>query len=159
MMITFFRVDDRLIHGQVAYSWTKHLEAEVILVANDKVVNDPIQKMSLNLAKPSGVAIEVASVADAVKYIQSTENQNKRIFVLVNNSTDALTFAKSNVGLQSINLGGMRAGEGKQSVSRAIYVNDQDIQHFKEIEELGIEVEIRQVPTDSKKIFSKVVNS
>lgn len=34
-MIVFLRVDHRLLHGQVAFSWTQYVGADCILIAND----------------------------------------------------------------------------------------------------------------------------
>lgn len=45
--ITALRVDDRLIHGQVAMTWTKQLAVHGIVVANDEAANDNTQKMAL----------------------------------------------------------------------------------------------------------------
>ena len=44
--ITALRVDDRLIHGQVAMTWTKQLAVQGIVVANDEAANDNTQKMA-----------------------------------------------------------------------------------------------------------------
>ncbi len=49
-MITHLRIDNRLIHGQVAVMWRSNVSADAIIVCNDKVAADPIQKMALPLA-------------------------------------------------------------------------------------------------------------
>ena len=51
-MIKLLRVDDRLIHGQVAVSWTSYLGADTIVVANDKAITDKLMQMAFNMAKP-----------------------------------------------------------------------------------------------------------
>ena len=51
-MIKLVRVDHRLLHGQVIFSWTKQMSVNYIIVADDKVPNDPISVMALNTAKP-----------------------------------------------------------------------------------------------------------
>ena len=49
-MIKLFRVDHRLLHGQVAFSWTSALGADCILIANDAVMKDDLRKTSIKLA-------------------------------------------------------------------------------------------------------------
>ena len=49
-MIKLLRVDDRLIHGQVAVSWTSYLGADTIVVANDKAITDKLMQMAFNMA-------------------------------------------------------------------------------------------------------------
>ncbi len=53
-MIKLCRVDHRLLHGQVAFSWTNELSADCILIANDAVVHDEVFKTTMKLAKPPG---------------------------------------------------------------------------------------------------------
>ena len=48
-MIKLLRVDDRLIHGAVAFSWTKELSINLIVLANDKIAKDDFQKMTLDI--------------------------------------------------------------------------------------------------------------
>lgn len=56
-MIKLVRVDHRLLHGQVIFSWTKQVGTNYIIVADDKVPNDPISMMALSIAKPWTVSL------------------------------------------------------------------------------------------------------
>lgn len=58
-MIKLVRVDHRLLHGQVIFSWTKQLSANYIIVADDKVPNDPISMMALSIAKPADCELSI----------------------------------------------------------------------------------------------------
>ncbi len=53
-MIQMIRVDYRLLHGQVAVSWTSALGADCILLVSDTVLNDKLRLQALSLAKPEG---------------------------------------------------------------------------------------------------------
>ena len=52
-MIKLVRVDHRLLHGQVIFSWTKQMSVNYIIIVDDKVPNDPISVMALSIAKPT----------------------------------------------------------------------------------------------------------
>ena len=54
-MVKLVRVDHRLLHGQVVFIWTASIGVDCILIANDDVANDPIQKGILKLSQPTGV--------------------------------------------------------------------------------------------------------
>ena len=54
-MIKLLRVDHRLLHGQVAMTWTQELDTNCILIACDAVVKDDVRKTTLKLARPAGV--------------------------------------------------------------------------------------------------------
>lgn len=70
-MIKLLRVDHRLLHGQVAFSWKNAVEADCILIACDAVMKDDLRKTSIKMAKPSGVKLVIKSMDDAVKAINS----------------------------------------------------------------------------------------
>ncbi len=49
-MIKMLRIDDRLLHGQVVFMWTKQLNIKGIIVANDELVQDPIQSLAMKIS-------------------------------------------------------------------------------------------------------------
>ena len=156
-MVKLLRIDDRLLHGQVAFSWTNSLGVDAIIVANDEVVNDPIIKMSLKMATPPDVKLAIRSIEDAITLIENPKTKNMSIFVVVKNSTDAVRLAERPEMIKNINIGGLRKEEGKQMLTRAIFINDTDISNFNRLNELGREVEVRQVPTDAKKYIHELL--
>lgn len=156
-MIKSVRIDDRLIHGQVAFAWTKHLDANCIIVANDFVVNDEFKKMTLNLAKPPGVKLLILSVEDSITFLNSTESEKYNMFVLIDNALDASQLANRVPSIQSITVGGMRMAPGKRMVSQAVALNEEDIEIFKKLVDSGVEVEVRQIPSEKKKMILSLV--
>ena len=87
-MIKCLRVDHRLLHGQVAFSWTSHLSADCILIACDAVMNDEIRKASIKLAKPQGVKLVIKNIEDSIAAINSGE-QEKNPFQYHTSTTHA----------------------------------------------------------------------
>lgn len=156
-MVKLLRIDDRLLHGQVAFSWTNSLGVDAILVANDEVVKDPIIKMSLKMATPPDVKLAIRSIDDALALIENPKTKNMSIFVVVKNSTDAVRLAERTEMIKQINVGGLRKEEGKQMLTRAVFINDTDISNFNKLNELEREVEVRQVPTDTKKYIHELL--
>lgn len=152
-MISLLRIDDRLIHGQVAYGWASSLGINVILVVNDEAKNDHMKAMALNLAKPNDVKLYIRGVAESGEIVQKfSTSQKSKVLVLVRNSSDALELVKnSGDALKEINVGGLRYSEGKRKLTDLVAVDDQDIENFKEIEDLGIDLEFRMLPRDKKR--------
>ena len=73
-MIKSIRVDYRLLHGQVAVSWTASLGADCLLLVSDTVKNDPLRLNALKMAKPSGTKVVVKNTAEAVEALKQFEN-------------------------------------------------------------------------------------
>lgn len=156
-MIKLARIDDRLVHGQVAFTWTPALGADCLIVANDKVAKDEFMKMTLGLAKPAGAKLLVKSLKDAALYINDGKNKHLKILLLVNSVKDAAAMAADVPEIKSINFGGCRMKDGAKLISKAVAVNDEDIVIIRDLLGKGIELEVRQVPTDNKQLLETLI--
>ena len=92
MAIVNVRIDERLIHGQVATMWTNRLKATRIMVVNDEASSDDIQKAGLKLAIPARVKLSVLSVKKAVANIKIGKYDGQHVFVIFKNPQDVNRF-------------------------------------------------------------------
>lgn len=93
-MIKLLRVDERLIHGQVAFAWTNSLKADCILIVNDAVAADKLRSNSLKMAAPAGVKFVVKTLKDAIPLLNGTKTDKYKLFLIVDNTSDALELVK-----------------------------------------------------------------
>jgi len=156
-MIKLVRIDDRLVHGQVAMTWVPALGVDCLLVANDKVAKDEFQKMTLNLAKPANAKLVIKTVADAITFLTDEKNSKLKTLVLINSIKDAATLVAGVPEITAVNFGGIRGKEGSRLISKAIAITDADLPFIQEMHQKSIELEIRQVPTDSKQSVESLV--
>jgi fructoselysine and glucoselysine-specific PTS system IIB component len=156
-MIKLTRIDDRLVHGQVAFTWVPALGVDCLLVVNDKVAKDEFQKMALNLAKPAGTKLVIKSVADAIIFLHDEKNGKHKILVLVNSIKDAAALAAGVAEITAVNFGGIRSKEGSRLISKAVAITDDDIPVIQEMLNKSLELEIRQVPTDNKQLVGSLI--
>jgi len=150
MKISLARIDDRLIHGQVVTSWSKETKCERIIVVNDEVAADVMRKILLEQVAPPGVKSSVVGIDKAIRVLKNPKYDNVNVMLLFTNPTDVIRMIEGGVALKSINIGGMSFKEGKKRINGTISVNDKDIEAFKKLNEMGIELEIRKVSSDSK---------
>lgn len=150
-MIVLTRVDHRLLHGQVAFSWTAHLSADCILIANDDVANDETKKTIVKLAKPSGIKLVIKSVEDSIKAINSGITDKYKLFIVAQNIDDAYKLISNVSEIQSLNLGGIKFEEGKESISSAIFVTTREKEELNRLIQNGVDVYTQQVPTSKRK--------
>ncbi|EPH93734.1 MULTISPECIES: PTS sugar transporter subunit IIB [unclassified Enterococcus] len=156
-MILLTRVDHRLLHGQVAFSWTQNLGADCILIANNDVPQNEIRKTTIKLAKPQGVKLVIKSIDDAIAALQSGVTDKYKLFIVVESIEDAYKMAEAYPEIKHINLGGIKAKEGTKSIGKAVNVLPEEEELLKKMAAKDIEVEIRQVPTDKKIYASEVL--
>lgn len=151
-MIVLMRIDDRLLHGQVAVGWTTALNANVLFIANDEVKNDRIKAVAMDLAKPNNVKLYIRSINEAGEIVQKFDKAIKsRVIIIVNKTKDALEVIKNSGGsIKSLNVGGLRHSEGKRKLTDLVAVDELDIANLREIEGMSVEVEFRLLPRDKR---------
>ena len=148
-MILNLRVDHRLLHGQVAFSWTTALGADCILIANNDVATDPVRKSVVKLAKPAGVKLVIKSIPDAIAALTSGVTDKYHLFIIVETIGDAYALATAYPQIKAITLGGTKPREGTHSIAKAIYVTAKEVDQLHQLLDRGINVEIRMVPLDT----------
>lgn len=152
-MIKLLRVDHRLLHGQVAFAWTGHLDADAILIANDDVAVNDLRKATIRLARPQGVKLVMKSIDDSVEAIKSSATDKYKLFIVVENVEDAYRIASQIDEIDLVNLGGCKATPETESFSRNVNLTSRDQELLRELVKLGKDVEIRTVPSESAKKF------
>ena len=150
MSFGLWRIDDRLIHGQVATRWTKETGVKRIIVVNDQVVKDKTRATMLKQAVPPGVTAHVVSVDKMMRVYNNPEYAGDKVMLLFTNPTDALELVRRGVPIKSINIGGMAYKEGRVMLDTSVSVDEKDIEAFKELDSRGIELEVRKVASDKK---------
>ncbi|MCK3655758.1 PTS mannose transporter subunit IIAB [Pasteurellaceae bacterium Macca] len=150
MAIGLARIDDRLIHGQVATRWTKESKVNRIIVVNDDVAKDSVRSTMLKSVAPPGVTAHVVDVAKMIRVYNNPEYANDRVMLLFTNPTDVQTLLEAGVEMKSINIGGIAYKDGKKMITSAVSVDDKDIAAFKAIDAMGIELDVRKVSNDSR---------
>ncbi|WP_338882566.1 MULTISPECIES: PTS mannose transporter subunit IIAB [Xenorhabdus] len=150
MKIALARIDDRLIHGQVATRWTKETNVKRIIVVSDEVAQDTVRSTLLKQVAPPGVSAHVIDVAKCVRVYNNPKYANERVMLLFTNPTDVLRIVEGGVAIESINIGGMAFRQGKTQINNAISVDKTDIEAFEKLNSRGIELEARKVASDTR---------
>ena len=152
MDIRLARIDDRLIHGQVATVWSKLTGVERIIVISDVVAKDKLRKFLLKEAAPPGIMANVITVEKMIQIFESGLLARTKVMLLFTNPKDVEKIVRSGIRIDSLNIGGMSFSEGKTMITNFVSVDQRDIEAFHFFDGQGVELEIRKVPAD-RKIF------
>lgn len=158
MTIALARIDDRLIHGQVATRWTKETNVSRIIVVSDEVAADTVRKTLLTQVAPPGVTAHVVDVAKMIRVYNNPKYAGQRVMLLFTNPADVERLVEAGVKIVSVNIGGMAFREGKTQVTNAVSVDQQDIAAFRQLNTRGIELEVRKVSGDPKNKMMDLIN-
>ncbi|WP_270285805.1 PTS sugar transporter subunit IIB [Enterococcus lactis] len=156
-MIKFIRIDHRLLHGQVVFSWSKSLQINRILVVNDEAVNDEFKKMSLELSKPQGIKLNIFTVENTLTKISKIEALSENIMMIFGNTKDVRQFCESYSNVKEINYGGIIKKEGSKQFSNAIFLTENEIEDAKVLKSMGIKQFMQQVPTSKKEDLNTMI--
>ena len=156
-MIKFVRVDQRLLHGQVAFSWSKFLGIDCILLASDALVKDELKMMAVKIAKPQNIKLVIKNIDDSIKAINSGATDKSKLFIICETIEEAARLAKETNGITSINLGGTRQSEDKKQISKAVFVSKEDEAVLADLLDRGIDINMQLVPNDTKTAYTKAL--
>ncbi|MCD6423559.1 MAG: PTS sugar transporter subunit IIB [Elusimicrobia bacterium] len=149
-MIQLFRIDSRLIHGQVVEGWLKYKPADEIIVVNNTIASDRFQAKILSIAVPEGVSFEVLTTEEFMKRFPILKGSTKKYLILI----DSIKVIKQliDLGLNSveINLGLLNYEDDKQPLTRSIYINAEEKGILRKLIEKGVKIFIQTLPTDDK---------
>ncbi len=156
-MIAIVRIDDRLIHGQVVEGWVNFLKATTILVADDAVAANPLQRSIMELAAPAGLKVVIGRVEEVCRKLRDGLPDSERAILLFSRPLDVLRAIRSGLECRALNIGGMHYGPGKRKLMDALAVNDDDLLALEEIAETGVKVAVQAVPTQRPTPLEKVL--
>lgn len=150
-MVELTRVDERLLHGQVAVTWVSEVQPDSILVANDEIMENEMAKMALKMVKPNGVNLAIRSIEGGAQVLNDPRAKDLKIFVIVKTIKDALRLCELTDCIHKVNIGGVKKKEGGKLVAAAVYLNDDDLDTLQQLCNKVANVEFRMIPSDSAK--------
>ncbi|MDC0704779.1 MULTISPECIES: PTS system mannose/fructose/N-acetylgalactosamine-transporter subunit IIB [Priestia] len=159
MKIVLARIDDRFIHGQVLTRWIKTNEADRIIVVSDEVAADEMRKTLILSVAPSNVKASAVSISKMTKAFHSPRYQDTTAMLLFESPSDIVALVQAGVPIETVNVGGMRFANDRQQITKSVSVTKKDIDAFEQLHELGVKLELRQLPSDSSENFIQVLRN
>ncbi|MFR3878094.1 MAG: PTS mannose/fructose/sorbose transporter subunit IIAB [Collinsella sp.] len=143
------RLDYRLLHGQVVFTWTTKVQAERIIVVDNAAANDDIKKGALKLAKPQGVRLNVFTVERALAKMDKLNTLGERVMFVFGNTAEMLQFCQG-YKLDAINLGATANHDGADQVGgkdSSVFLDATQKADVNQLLDMGIKLYVQQTPT------------
>lgn len=156
-MIRMTRVDHRLLHGQVAFTWIKHVGADCILIANDSVANDQLRMSVLRMAKPQGTKLVIKSVADSIAALNSGKTDSYQLFIITESIKDAYRLCQEVPAITQVNLGGIAPAADKNQIAKAVFVSEEEIGLLRQLTQAGTTIFAQMTPNDESVDVNKLI--
>lgn len=163
-MIKELRVDDRLIHGQIALTWPKALGVNRIIVANDAANDDKTQQMSLKMAVPTNVKVLIRSLEGTISFFENPKAQAADLMIIVNSVVDAKKLADNLPNLiERINIANVGRFDGvptseKISLGSSILLNTNENKALNRLlEDSQIDIVHQIIPDNSVRKVKELI--
>lgn len=158
MAIVHVRIDDRLIHGQVATMWTNNLSVTRIMVVDDEAAVDDVLKMSLKLACPNNVALSVLPVNKAAERINAGAYEGQRVFLIIKSPDTLIRLVESHVKIDQVNVGNLTYSEGKTKIANTVAVTQEEVAGFRKLHRMNVKLTLQLIPSNPSENLIEVLN-
>ncbi|WP_086347809.1 PTS system mannose/fructose/N-acetylgalactosamine-transporter subunit IIB [Candidatus Enterococcus clewellii] len=161
-MISMIRIDDRLVHGQVAVKWSKQLGISRIIVVSDSIAQNEIQVSALKMAAPSGVKVAVLSLEKAISILNDPRSKSLKILVVTNDPVYVAgllphleektpTLNMANYG----RIGGTLSD--KEKITETVYLSEADKEVLRTVFSGGHDFNYQPLPDDAPQSLKQLI--
>jgi D-glucosaminate PTS system EIIB component len=147
MTLALYRIDDRLIHGQVVVGWGQPLNASFIVLVDDEVSSSDWEQDLYRMGVPPQIEVIFASVDQAALQLSAWEADNRVGILLVGDIDTAVALARRAPQVRSFNVGGVHHRAGRRERLRFVYLTDDEAAKLRQLAASGVEVTAQDVPT------------
>ncbi len=147
MEIQLFRIDDRLIHGQVVIGWAQHLNSDTIVLCDDSVAANEWEKELYLSIVPDHIKAYVVGVDNLSKEAKKEDNDWGKTIILVNSPFTVEALWERHIVVRNVNVGGIHFKDGRREFLPYLFLNDEEINSFKRLMDKGVEFYCQDVPT------------
>jgi len=151
------RIDSRLIHGTIVENWVHFLNATVIVVANDEIINNGLKLTVMEMAVPPSIHLGVYTLRVATQKLVDGDFKNERVILLFSNIKDAYKAIKYGLKINSLNIGDYQSEGGKLKLSDRVILGEQDIEFLRSIALDGVSVNVQCLPSSKLLIIDKIL--
>lgn len=163
-MIVMVRLDERMIHGQVAIKWSRHTGVDRIVVANDEAAANPLIQKSLMMAAPDTAKTAIKDVGASIELLRDPKAAQHKILIIVSTPEDLLRIVTEVSDIPLVNVGNYGRvapkvnGEPRKSYRKNLYAYESEVLVLQKVIETGIKCNYQTVPDDAPEELLKVLN-
>lgn len=155
----FYRVDNRLVHGQIIATWMPHLRFKRVVVISDTVPANILQMSMFQMAVPSNVRFEAMTLADGARWLETRGYGRDSTIILLETVDDAVRLFESGHAYPALNLGNIHHAPKRERFTNAVYLGKDQVRRLQGLMKRGVQVEIRSLPNETPIDLSTALRS
>jgi PTS system mannose-specific IIB component len=147
MPVVLYRIDNRLVHGQVLEAWVPRVGADTILVVDDNLLEDDFHRTIIEAMGHGRLQIKVAGCSSAQSLLTGALS-GKKVLVLFHDTEQAFRAHSAGVDYKVLNIGNIHPGQGNSRLTGSVHLTRDDAHRLCKLISSGVRVEVRAVPSD-----------
>jgi mannose/fructose/N-acetylgalactosamine-specific phosphotransferase system component IIB len=145
--LVLYRIDDRLIHGQVVVGWGQRMGVGFIVLVDDGVRANVWEQELYRMGVPAALDLVFATVAEAAARIAEWERDPRKGILLTGDVESMVALCDAAPQVRKVNLGGVHARDGRTERMRYVFLSDGEVAQLKALADRGVEVAAQDLPT------------
>lgn len=158
MGINLYRIDDRLIHGQVVVGWGQPHNIRFLVLVDDLVASSDWEKELYRMAVPPEMEIYFADVSSAIRDHARYAGDPRPGILITGDIASMLRLVKGVKAIGSVNLGGIHHRAGRAEKVRYVFLTTDEEDQLRALEASGVEVTAQDVPSARARPLSEVLD-
>ena len=147
MSVVLYRIDDRLIHGQVVVGWGQATDAALIVLVDDEVRESAWEQELYRMGVPAEMEVVFAGVSEAIAAVAAWERDPRKGIVLTGDIDTMAALCAGAPSVRRVNVGGIHFRAGRIERLRYVYLTAEEAAALRALAESGVEVTAQDVPT------------
>lgn len=143
MAVVLWKIDERLIHGQVVTSFGKYFGADEFIVVNDIVAFDDDQINLMEFAKPAGAELGIVTCKEFARIVKENDFYGKKTIVVFKYLDDVMTCVELGVKIPVLNCCGLFSSKDRPDAvkyNNNLFVTEEDKKKFRQLDDSGIKL-------------------
>lgn len=152
-----WRIDDRLIHGQIIIGWCGQLPIDLLIVCDDEIASNEWERNLLLIAAPPNFTMEVLGIDDTSTQSKKWESQYKKVLVLLKSPKILKDLISTGLEIKKVNVGGIHFQNDRKEYLSYLFLSEEEIEIFRDLINKGIYFECQDLPTSNAYDLMKII--
>lgn len=139
MDIKNVRIDSRGLHGQVAVSWIPNLHIDRVVIVDDEIVRNDVQKKIIKMACPEGVKLSIIDINRFKERLDEKDAYPNQSVMVIFTRVQSLKYLSDYADkLKEINIANVSNKESSELITKTVYLTEEDKKILSDIQKLGV---------------------
>ena len=146
MPIELYRIDDRLVHGQVVVGWGQPLDVTYVVLVDDTIATSDWEQELYRMGAPPEMTVSFESVDSAVARLAEYQSREGHGILLTGDVDTMRRLIERAPSITKVNLGGIHHRPGRTARLRYIFLTPDDERALRELAARGVTITAQDVP-------------